>query len=65
MILDQQSGVHAAQVEYLGMGWGLSWVTGEGEDGYDAEPRQGGVALPRNMGGVALPRTMGGIAPRN
>lgn len=32
MILDQQIGAHAAQVEYIGLGWGYSWVSGEGED---------------------------------
>lgn len=31
MILDQQIGAHAAQVEYIGLGWGASWVSGFGD----------------------------------
>lgn len=30
MILDQGIGAHDAQVEYLGMGWVRTWVSGEG-----------------------------------
>lgn len=30
MILDKGTGAHAAQAEYLGMGWAWTWVSGEG-----------------------------------
>lgn len=29
MILDQGAGAHAAQVEYYGLGWMRTWVSGE------------------------------------
>lgn len=64
MILDQTTGVHDAQVEYMTLGWMQTWVSGDSPAGQAAANsgwsytafagNKGHVAFEGNKGHVAM-----------